>query len=681
AGAGSGKTRVLTYKIAYLTSVLGVNPRKILAVTFTNKAAEEMRRRVERLIGLASLDMWIGTFHSICARILRRESDAAGLSPDFVIYDPEDQLTIIKEVMQGLGISQEQFPPKMVRAKISRAKNQLIGPEQFTKSAQHRFEETTAKIYKEYQKKLKINNALDFDDLLMKPVEMFKSNPYVLEKYQDRFEFILVDEYQDTNHAQYVLVKQLASKNRNLCVVGDDDQSIYGWRGADIRNILEFERDYPEAKVVRLERNYRSTKCILEAASAVVRNNKGRKGKELWTSRGRGSKLVLFECVDEIDEAQRVVETIIRERVQHRRRLNDFVILYRINAQSRALEDGLRRRGIPYVIVGGLRFYERKEIKDILAYLKLICNPRDSVSLKRIINIPRRGIGGITVAKLEEFATRKRLGLFQALEEIEEIDRLSERVRAALRDFRDLILSFIKAKEDTPADRLIAALVDGIGYLEVLGEESTLEARARIANVKELLAAAGEFVERSDDPSLDAFLTEVSLITDVDRWDQTRDAVTLMTLHCAKGLEFPVVFITGLEDGRFPLSRPLEGNEELEEERRLFYVGMTRAKEKLFLSLALNRRGYSSTMSLTPESRFVRELPEHLLIRERLADRFAQELDLPVFNVGNWVIHPSFGRGRIVAKSGFGEKTKLVVRFEGVGEKRLLLKYAQLEAG
>ncbi|RKY72209.1 MAG: ATP-dependent DNA helicase PcrA [Candidatus Latescibacterota bacterium] len=682
AGAGSGKTRVLTYKVAYLVRELRISPRKILAVTFTNKAAQEMKQRIEQLVGTASLNMWISTFHSICARILRREAGSAGVDPNFVIYDTDDQLTVVKKALEKLKLSREQFSPKMVLSKISWAKNSLISPQGFTQLSGNFFEQNIARIYQEYQKGLAANNALDFDDLLMKTAMLFDSNPSVLEKYQQRFQFILVDEYQDTNHAQYVLVKQLASRHRNLCVVGDDDQSIYGWRGADIRNILDFERDYPEAKVIRLEQNYRSTKRILEAASAVVKNNLGRKGKTLWTQKAKGDKLTIFECADERDEAERIVETILEERGRNGRSLNDFVILYRTNAQSRALEDGLRRRGLPYTIVGGLRFYERKEVKDILAYLKLICNPRDSVSLNRIINVPRRGIGQITVGKVEEFATGAGISLLQALMQAEQIEGISAATKKRLKDFAELIDSFAKAKETTPADRLAAELVERIGYLQELRREGTLEAQIRADNIQELLSGITEFVERSPDSSLDAFLAEVSLLTDIDRWDESRDAVTLMTLHCAKGLEFPIVFIAGLEEGLFPLSRSVESLDELEEERRLFYVGITRAKEKVFLSFAYDRHRYNSAMYAV-ESRFIKEIPSHLLQRVGLQQQWKTLMteELPGFQVGSWVIHPQWGRGKILSKTGFGENTKLAVYFDTVGEKRLLVRYAELEPG
>ena len=682
AGAGSGKTRVLTYKVAYLVRELEVSPWKILAVTFTNKAAQEMKQRIVQLVGKVSLNMWLGTFHSICARILRREAGSAGVDPNFVIYDTADQLTVAKKALEKLEISKEQFSPKMVLAKISWAKNSLIAPQALVQQSGNFFEQTIARIYGEYQKGLRESNALDFDDLLMKTATLFDSNPSVLEKYQNRFQFVLVDEYQDTNHAQYVLVKQLASQHRNLCVVGDDDQSIYGWRGADIRNILDFERDYPEAKVIRLEQNYRSTKRILAAASAVVEKNLGRKGKTLWTEKAKGDKLTLFECADERNEAARIVETILEEKGRNGRSLNDFVILYRTNAQSRALEDGLRRRGIPYIIVGGLRFYERKEVKDILAYLKLICNPVDSVNLSRIINIPRRGIGGITLAKVEEFATGVGVSPLQALMQAEQIEGLSAAMRKRLKDFAELIAFFAKAKGATPADRLAAEVVERIGYIQELRREGTLEAQIREDNVRELLSGITEFVERSPDSSLDAFLAEVSLLTDIDRWDQSRDAITLMTLHCAKGLEFPVVFIAGLEEGLFPLSRSMESLDELEEERRLFYVGVTRAKEKVLLSFAYNRHRYNSTM-YGVESRFIKEMPSSLLQRVGIQQQWETLMtgELPGFQVGSLVIHPKWGRGKITNKTGFGENTKLVVYFDTGGEKRLLVRYAELEPG
>lgn len=612
AGAGSGKTRVLTYRIAYLIGVLGVPPWNILAVTFTNKAAAEMRERVYQLVGKAAQQVWLGTFHSTGVRILRREAERLGLDRNFTIYDSDDQLSLIKKVMRELDTSERQFPPKVIQARIDGAKNELLSPTVYAQLATEFFDERVALIYARYQKELQESNGLDFGDLIMKPVELFQLYPDVLKRYQDRFRYILVDEYQDTNHAQYMFVNLLAAQHRNLCVVGDDDQSIYMWRGADLNNILDFEKDYPEARVIRLEQNYRSTQTILSAANAVVQNNLGRKGKTLWTKNPPGEKLSLREALDDRDEALWVVDRI-REELRHNHcGLGNFVVLYRTNAQSRVLEDGLRQAGIPYVIVGGVRFYERKEVKDILAYLKLVVNPRDSVSLKRIINMPSRGIGEATIRKLEKLAAEEGISLFEALGHHDKVLNISTPTRGEIDRFWKMIAKYTSLKGIWPADRLARELVTETGYISQLQAEGTVDAENRIENVRELLVAVEHFVERSEDPSLEAFLEEVSLLSDIDQWEHRADAVTLMTVHCAKGLEFPVVFITGLEEGLFPLSRAYENPAELEEERRLFYVAMTRAKEKVYLSLAHHRRRYENFFG-RPRSRFLDEIPGEFL--------------------------------------------------------------------
>ncbi|UCE18011.1 MAG: UvrD-helicase domain-containing protein [Gemmatimonadota bacterium] len=697
AGAGSGKTRVLTHRIAFLIGERGIKPWNILAVTFTNKAAGEMRERVEKLVGFGSREIWLGTFHSVCARILRREAERVGYGTNFAIYDPEDQLKVIAEVMKELNIGERETPAKAVRAHIDGAKNEVIGPDEYGSYAGGYFEEKTSKIYGEYQRRLRENNAFDFGDLIMQTAVLFKKDPEVLGRYQKQFRYILVDEYQDTNHAQYVLINQLASSHRNLCVVGDDDQSIYGWRGADIKNILDFEKDYPEAKIVRLDQNYRSTKTILAAAGAVIAHNRGRKGKELWTENTLGQKIVLMEGYDEREEAQHVADRIQEELVANGRSLKDFVVLYRTNAQSRALEDRLRGSGIPYTIVGGLKFYERKEVKDVLAYLKVLVNPRDTVSLKRIINVPKRGIGEVTVTKLEAFAAEREVILYEVFERLEEIEGISPRLKDMLGSFWQLMKKYRTRKEQESAETVARELIEASGYLEMLAAEGTIDSENRAENVRELLYAISEYMARTQQATLESFLAEVSLVTDIDQWDDRTEVVTLMTLHCAKGLEFPVVFITGLEDGLFPLARVFDNPHELEEERRLFYVGMTRAKEKLYLSLACRRHRYSESLG-SLRSRFLEEVPldffeessaegiEDILYTpeeyhsSNSPSGFQDELSsFPHLEVGQWVIHPSFGRGRILDKDGRGENLKVTILFDHDVRKKIMVKYANLQ--
>ena len=697
AGAGSGKTRVLTHRIAHLIGGKGIRPWNILAVTFTNKAAGEMRERVYKLVGSGSKEIWLGTFHSMCARILRRESGRIGYGPNFAIYDPEDQLSVITKVMKEFNIAERETPPKVVRAHIDGAKNEVISPEKYYKFAGGFFEEKVAKIYEAYQRRLRENNAFDFGDLIMQTVVLFETHPDVLTRYQKQFRHILVDEYQDTNHAQYVLVNQLASSHRNLCVVGDDDQSIYGWRGADITNILDFEKDYPEAKIIRLEQNYRSTKTILAAAGAVIANNRDRKGKELWTENNLGDKIVLMEGYDEREEADLVVERIRDELVSNERSLKDFVVLYRTNVQSRALEDRLRSSGIPYTIVGGFKFYERREVKDVLAYLKVLVNPRDSVSLKRIINVPKRGIGEATVMKLESFAAERGVVLYEIFDRLNEIEDVYPRIKKILQDFWQLMEKYIKKKDQEPPDVLAHNLLEEAGYLEMLDKEGTIDAEDRAENVRELLYAISEYITRAQDTTLESFLAEVSLVTDIDQWDDREEAVTLMTLHCAKGLEFPVVFITGLEEGLFPISRAFDQPHELEEERRLFYVGMTRAKEKLYTSLACRRHRYSENLG-SIRSRFLEEIPPEFF-EDSPSDGIEDILyapgedhnsegtfgvedrpyTIPVLEVGQWVIHPRFGRGRIVDRNGRGENLKVTVLFDHNVKKKIMVKYANFQ--
>ena len=699
AGAGSGKTRVLTHRIAYLVGKMGVSSEHVLAVTFTNKAAGEMKNRVLELLDREGVGIQMGTFHSICARILRREGHRLGYERSFTIYDEADQLSLIKQVQEELGIPAGRFSPKGFRARIEGAKHNLMTPGMFEEQALDDYEKKAALVYQRYQNALESQNALDFGDLINKAVFLFQMHPRILARYQDRFQYVLVDEYQDTNHAQYMLVNLLASRHRNLCVVGDDDQSIYGWRGADIGNILSFEKDYPDAYVVKLEQNYRSTQNILTAAGHVVAHNRGRKEKTLWTEQGDGQSLTLLEALDERTEALTVLDKIQAERSGHGRELADMAVLYRINAQSRNFEDQLRRAGLPYVIVGGVRFYERKEVKDILAYLRVLINPADTISLRRIINVPRRGIGPTTLGKLETLAAEKGIGLLEAVRTAAESGDLPAGLRDKLAEFHGLFDSLADRMEKLEIAEVVQEVIDRTGYLRELIAEGTVEAQTRAENVRELAAAAEEFALRSEGAALIDFLEEVTLLTSVDTWDSSANAVTLMTLHSAKGLEFPVVFIVGLEEGLFPLSRALESPQELEEERRLMYVGMTRAKNKLYLSRAHWRRRWGGGMGTLP-SRFLEEIPPELIEAEgyglgdlaaasdshrarksRTARRDYDEDDefAPRVCVGSVVRHPTFGIGRVMELSGYADDLKLTISFGGQTPKKILAKYAQLE--
>ncbi len=585
--------------------------------------------------------------------------------------------------MAELEVPEKRFPPRGIHARISDAKNRLVGPEDFGGMVGDFFEEQVAKVYPIYQRKLEECNALDFDDLLWKTTVLFEQFPEIKEDYGDRFLHVLVDEYQDTNHAQYVLVKQMAEKHRNLCVVGDDDQSIYGWRGADIHNILDFEKDFPEAKVVKLEENYRSTKKILEAAGAVVKNNLARKEKTLFTHNDEGTNLVLMEPFDEREEGRAVVQKI-QELKREGYELKDFVTLYRTNAQSRALEEGFRNAGIPYVIVGGLKFYERKEIKDVLAYLKVLLNPKDEVSLVRIVNVPLRGIGETSLKRLLDYAAEKSIPFYEALVKAGEIeDRIPAKAKDGFRALFYLLERYRKRVEQENADTLTGDLVQDIGYVEELKRERTVDAESRIENIQELLAGVEEFCERSEDKSLAGFLGEVSLLTDIDTWDEEKNAVTLMTLHNAKGLEFPVVFICGLEEGLFPHASSLDDPAEMEEERRLFYVGVTRAKERAFLSTTSHRRRYGRGIGTVP-SRFLEEVPKELVTLEGRSaagedgfyDRVEDEND--GLRPGTRVRHPAFGVGQVLALEGGGDGLKAVVLFRGGRKKTLVVRYANL---
>lgn len=610
AGAGSGKTRVLTHRIAYLMEQ-GINPYNILAVTFTNKAANEMKERVERLLGHAGEGLWIGTFHSICVRILRREVEKLGYKSNFVIYDDTDQLTVIKEAMKELDIDPKAISPRAALSAISNAKNELITPDVFKEGAAGFFEGMVAKVYTIYQKILQANNAADFDDLIMLTVQLLRKYPAVKEYYQNKFQHILVDEYQDTNHSQYVLVNLLAEKYRNLCVVGDPDQSIYGFRGADIRNILSFEEDYRDAKVVKLEQNYRSTEQILDAAHHVIVKNTERKDKRLWTAKGKGEHLNLFRANSDKEEAFFVASQILKLKRDHSYDYSDFAILYRTNAQSRVLEDALMQSRVPYKVVGGLKFYDRMEVKDVLAYLRLIYNPADDVSFRRIINRPRRGIGDTSLDRLAEYASMTGLSLFEAAGKVNEIPQVRGKAGTSFLAFHKMMTGFIATQDEVRVTDLTRQLIETTGYLKDLETEGTIEAQGRIENLKELVSGMEEYIRSGQGYTLGSYLEDVALVSDIDTVDESEAGVFLMTLHTVKGLEFPVVFLTGMEEMVFPHSRSLEDDSEMEEERRLCYVGITRAMERLYLSCAISRMTFGQFKN-NPPSRFIMDIPPQL---------------------------------------------------------------------
>jgi DNA helicase II / ATP-dependent DNA helicase PcrA len=721
AGAGSGKTRVLTYRTAYLLQQ-GVRPDSVLALTFTNKAANEMKGRIAELVGPSSRAIWMGTFHSVFARILRVEAERIGFARSFSIYDTDDSQSLIKTIMNDLGISAQQFSPAGIRSRISVAKNSMISPAEFRKGAHDPMSQRTSEIFEEYVRRLAKNNAMDFDDLLLKPLDLFRRHRDVLHHYQLRFQYILVDEYQDTNRVQYQLLNELAARFKNICVVGDDAQSIYAFRGADIRNILDFEKDYPQCRVFRLEQNYRSTKTILGAADSLIKHNKRQIAKKLWTSNDDGDSIVLDICSDDREEARRIVAHIEEETLKRKLGLNDFAVLYRTNAQSRTIEDALRRAAVPYTIVGGVSFYKRKEIKDLIAYLRVIANPRDDESIARIINFPARAIGDTTIHKIRSVAAGKKVSLMDALAAPDLEGLLADRTLRAVRQFHGMLQKYIGLRSEVSVNELARALVDEIGVLRLLKEENTPESLARRENVQELISALAEFSDQHPGATLEDFLAEVSLISDVDTTDFGRNAVTLMTLHSAKGLEFPVVFISGLEEGLLPISLALDSNEEVEEERRLLYVGMTRAEKRLYLSFARTRY-HQGEMLFSLRSRFVDEIdpvfvapcerngsparlesgtrampsqsPKYMpripaRTRPETEDSFTAD-PMPDYEnhsqddfqprMGQRVVHETFGAGRIVALDGHGENARAIVEFESVGRKKLMLKFAKLRAG
>lgn len=706
AGAGSGKTRVLIHRIAHLISHYKVDPRSILAVTFTNKAAQEMRDRAARLLGLAGVDVWVSTFHSLCVRILRAECEYVSRTSSFAIFDTTDQVTAIKQCLRELEMDERNMNPSAVLGTISNAKNQLIDAKRYADQAVDYWQKQVAKVFASYEKKLSVNNAFDFDDLIAETVRLFRDEPAVLEKYQDRFRFIMIDEYQDTNHAQYLLVNLLAKKYRNICVVGDDDQSIYHWRGADIRNILEFERDYPDAKVIKLEQNYRSTKSILECANAVVSRNERRKPKRLWTDRESGPPVCWYRAFDEKDEARFTISTIEDLIISEKRNYRDFAILYRTNAQSRTFEEELLNRGIPYQIIGGLRFYQRKEIKDILAYLRVIDNPHDSISLLRIVNTPKRGIGATTVERLSEYARMRGISVYAAMQEERVHTVLGGRASSAVAAFNELLEELITHAADATPSEIVKNVLDKTGYIRELAREGdSVEAESRIQNLQELISVTRNFERGRESSSLSDFLQEVALLSDIDALEDDNNGVTLMTLHSAKGLEFPVVFMVGMDEGVFPLARSIFESGEVEEERRLCYVGITRARDRLFLVSADFRMLYGSA-SANPPSRFIGELPAELVqqVGRAAPGGFAdtssaaakvsrssstgldtdadgqsgksQRLDL---SAGSKVRHAKFGVGTVVSVSESAGDRIVTIAFPNLGIKKLLESYASLE--
>jgi len=698
AGAGTGKTRVLTHRIARLIEH-GCPAESILAVTFTNKAAREMKERVAKISGPRARYCWIGTFHSISARILRRECERIGYRPSFTIYDSNDQKRLIKKIIRESGYSDQQIPPSLLQSKISGAKNHLITPDAYQTFDDGFESDRIARVYDAYQKALKSSNAMDFDDLIANTVYILRSSGALRQQYQAKFMQVLVDEYQDTNIAQFHWVKALAENHKHITVVGDDDQSIYGWRGATLENILKFEQVFAGALTIRLEQNYRSTPQILEAANQVISNNRGRKGKELWTKNRSGANISVTQVENEEYEAGEVIREIENQKGAS---FSDFSILYRTNAQSRALEDALRLKGIPYVIVGGLRFYERREVKDILAYLHITINPEDNLSLLRIINAPKRGIGARSQELVDLYAQKNSMSLLEAVHQAGDVPGLSRAAALRIKKFGNLIKKFQVLLKNQEVQSVIEAVIEETEYIASLEKEQVEDSDDRINNVREIARAVDAYVERTEGATLQGFLEEVALLSDIDSWDDDKDAVSLMTLHSAKGLEFPTVFITGMEQGLFPLIRTTEDEEDLEEERRLFYVGLTRARKRAHILYARNRRRYGVEMFGT-RSMFIDEMGtagvdrndtattsrEVPVFREAAKPKAASKKSaMPnyedfsqehkTFQKGGYVRHPAWGNGQILNISGFGNDAKLTISFDGV-HKKVLAQYAKLD--
>ena len=732
AGAGSGKTKVLTHKIAYLISEKNVKPYNILAITFTNKAASEMKQRVEKIVGDVAQEMWMGTFHSICVRILRRFIDRIGFDTSFLIFDTSDQKTVVKECLKALNIDDKAFSDRSVLSEISNAKNEMLTPKAYQAKYAGEFrKEKIGQVYELYQKRLRENNAIDFDDIINYTIDILSENPDVLQYYTEKFKYVLVDEYQDTNKAQFTLVTILASRYGNITVVGDNDQGIYSFRGADISNILNFEKDFPGTKIIKLEQNYRCTGNILKAANAVIKHNENKYEKKLWTENEEGSLPCLYQAEDEYDEANYVVKQIEHLKTEEYLKPKDFVILYRMNAQSRAIEDILRRENIPYKIVGGLKFYERKEIKDTIAYLRLIHNTSDNLSLKRIINEPKRGIGKTSLDKIQEISDRTGTSMYEIIKHAEEFDL--NRVKANAEEFINLIEELRLKKQGLSISELLKEVLNKSGYTRALELENTVEAETRMQNLEEFLTVAIEFEEESADNTLPEFLESITLSSDVDEMQDEDNTVTLMTLHSAKGLEFPVVFLVGMEEGIFPGYKSIGEPKELEEERRLFYVGITRAKQFLYLTCAKHRTIFGST-SYNAVSRFIKEIPDNLLdgvvnndqeekfndmsynweygktsagkvttykfdeakteikpkstYQFRTAESFLSSLsqkqansgvDITKYKEGMRIYHKKFGEGIIQKIEAEGDDYKLDIQFDKSGHKRLMAKFANLE--
>lgn len=710
AGAGSGKTTVLVNRIAYMISEKHIRPWNILAITFTNKAAREMKDRIERLLGDTAKDMWIGTFHSVCVRILRSCIDLLGYSRDFVIYDTADTKTVMKECLRELDIDEKSFPVRNVLSIISNAKNDLMDAATFENVYKSDYRMSIiAKIYYRYQTKLRKNNAVDFDDIILNTVKILSENPDVLSKYQDKFQYILVDEYQDTNNSQYLLINLLAQANRNLCVVGDDDQSIYKFRGANIGNILNFEDDYSDVQKITLDQNYRSTQNILDAANSVISNNKGRMGKSLWTSNGDGNKVFVYTGANEYDEA-RYIARQIKKHFDEQGSFSDCAILYRINAQSRVIEEMLMRESVPYKVLSGLRFYDRKEIKDIIAYLRVVYNPNDDVSLARIINEPKRKIGNATLEKARNIAREKETSLYDVISHADDYPEFKTAIKKLL-SFSEIIQSLIKLKDTVTIEELTGRILNDTGYMPALVMEDTTESKTRIENLGEFISVITEFEKNEETGNtLGEFLENISLVSDIDGYDENEDSAVLMTIHSAKGLEFPIVFLSGLEEGLFPGMRSMESDDDIEEERRLCYVAITRAKEQLYITKTISRTIHGKTMPTTA-SRFFKEIPvEYLEDKTTLQPKVAKVMqdlgvrnasapkkevymtkgfgssvkssgstDYSKFKAGDAVEHRTFGRGEILKATPCGNDCILEIQFESIGFKRLMAAFAKVK--
>lgn len=710
AGAGSGKTTVLVNRIAYMISEKHIRPWNILAITFTNKAAREMKDRIERLLGDTAKDMWIGTFHSVCVRILRSCIDLLGYSRDFVIYDTADTKTVMKECLRELDIDEKSFPVRNVLSIISNAKNDLMDAATFENVYKSDYRMSIiAKIYYRYQTKLRKNNAVDFDDIILNTVKILSENPDVLSKYQDKFQYILVDEYQDTNNSQYLLINLLAQANRNLCVVGDDDQSIYKFRGANIGNILNFEDDYSDVQKITLDQNYRSTQNILDAANSVISNNKGRMGKSLWTSNGDGNKVFVYTGTNEYDEA-RYIARQIKKHFDEQGSFSDCAILYRTNAQSRVIEEMLMRESVPYKVLSGLRFYDRKEIKDIIAYLRVVYNPNDDVSLARIINEPKRKIGNATLEKARNIAREKETSLYDVISHADDYPEFKTAIKKLL-GFSEIIKSLIKLKDIVTIEDLTGRILNDTGYMPALVMEDTTESKTRIENLGEFISVITEFEKNEETGNtLGEFLENISLVSDIDGYDENEDSAVLMTIHSAKGLEFPIVFLSGLEEGLFPGMRSMESDDDIEEERRLCYVAITRAKEQLYITKTISRTIHGKTMPTTA-SRFFKEIPvEYLEDKTTLQPKVAKVMqdlgvrnasapkkevymtkgfgssvkssgstDYSKFKAGDTVEHRTFGRGEILKATPCGNDCILEIQFESIGFKRLMAAFAKVK--